>query len=61
MSARGAASPTAIRCTSSPSWPAMLTLRRSSRSLDATLIYDDRSGFWGDGGGRGRNWTGRLL
>ncbi|MEW5357021.1 NADAR family protein [Streptomyces sp. 16-176A] len=28
---------------------------------DATLIYDDRSGFWGDRGGRGRNWTGRLL
>ncbi|MFJ3104563.1 NADAR family protein [Streptomyces sp. NPDC086835] len=29
---------------------------------DATLIYDDAaSGFWGDNGGRGRNWTGRLL
>ncbi|MER6123155.1 NADAR family protein [Streptomyces sp. NPDC001795] len=29
---------------------------------DATLIYDDSdSGFWGDNGGRGRNWTGRLL
>ncbi|MGC0373944.1 NADAR family protein [Streptomyces sp. SAI-229] len=29
---------------------------------DATLVYDDvESGFWGDNGGRGRNWTGRLL
>ncbi|MFE5676735.1 NADAR domain-containing protein [Streptomyces erythrochromogenes] len=29
---------------------------------DATLLYDDAdSGFWGDNGGRGRNWTGRLL
>ncbi|MFJ5711529.1 MULTISPECIES: NADAR family protein [unclassified Streptomyces] len=29
---------------------------------DATLIYDDAdSGFWGDNGGRGRNWMGRLL
>ncbi|WP_028804124.1 NADAR family protein [Streptomyces sp. 142MFCol3.1] len=29
---------------------------------DATLIYDDSdSAFWGDKGGRGRNWTGRLL
>lgn len=29
---------------------------------DATLVYDDiDSGFWGDNGGRGRNWTGRLL
>ncbi|WP_455431649.1 NADAR family protein [Streptomyces coeruleorubidus] len=29
---------------------------------DATLVYDDSdSGFWGDNGGRGRNWTGRLL
>lgn len=29
---------------------------------DATVIYDDAdSGFWGDNGGRGRNWTGRLL
>ncbi|MFF9983662.1 NADAR family protein [Streptomyces erythrochromogenes] len=29
---------------------------------DATLLYDDAdSGFWGANGGRGRNWTGRLL
>lgn len=29
---------------------------------DATLLYDDvNSAFWGDNGGRGRNWTGRLL
>ncbi|GAA2536454.1 MULTISPECIES: NADAR family protein [Streptomyces] len=29
---------------------------------DATLVYDDSaSEFWGDNGGRGRNWTGRLL
>ncbi|GGU61114.1 hypothetical protein GCM10010211_27520 [Streptomyces albospinus] len=29
---------------------------------DATLIYDDAdSAFWGDNGGNGRNWTGRLL
>ncbi|WP_338775308.1 NADAR family protein [Streptomyces sp. DG1A-41] len=29
---------------------------------DATLVYDDsESGYWGDNGGRGRNWTGRLL
>ncbi|WP_030741904.1 NADAR family protein [Streptomyces sp. NRRL F-5135] len=29
---------------------------------DATLVYDDAgSGFWGDNGGRGRNWSGRLL
>ncbi|MFI9004703.1 NADAR family protein [Streptomyces sp. NPDC053541] len=29
---------------------------------DATVLYDDAdSGFWGDNGGRGRNWTGRLL
>ncbi|MFJ3901681.1 NADAR family protein [Streptomyces sp. NPDC090025] len=29
---------------------------------DATLIYDDAdSSFWGDNGGRGRNWMGRLL
>ncbi|MFB9571361.1 NADAR family protein [Streptomyces yanii] len=29
---------------------------------DATLLYDDAdSDFWGDNGGRGRNWTGRLL
>ncbi|MGW7364674.1 NADAR family protein [Streptomyces sp. NPDC054841] len=28
---------------------------------DATLVYDDDSGFWGDNAGRGRNWTGRLL
>ncbi|WP_328907742.1 NADAR family protein [Streptomyces sp. NBC_00234] len=29
---------------------------------DATLIYDDTtSAFWGDNGGHGRNWTGRLL
>ncbi|GGW76487.1 NADAR family protein [Streptomyces caelestis] len=29
---------------------------------DATLVYDDfDSGYWGDDGGRGRNWTGRLL
>ncbi|WP_432173237.1 NADAR family protein [Streptomyces sp. Tue6028] len=29
---------------------------------DATLVYDDSdSAFWGDQGGRGRNWTGRLL
>ncbi|GGQ03736.1 hypothetical protein GCM10010266_29070 [Streptomyces griseomycini] len=29
---------------------------------DATLVYDDiASGFWGDNGGRGRNWAGRLL
>ncbi|MEU6865856.1 hypothetical protein ABZ924_21810 [Streptomyces sp. NPDC046876] len=29
---------------------------------DATLLYDDAdSGFRGENGGRGRNWTGRLL
>lgn len=29
---------------------------------EATLAYDDfDSAFWGDNGGRGRNWTGRLL
>ncbi|MFI8105402.1 NADAR family protein [Streptomyces sp. NPDC086023] len=29
---------------------------------DATLIYDEMgSAFWGDNGGQGRNWTGRLL
>lgn len=29
---------------------------------DATLVYDDAdSRFWGDNGGSGRNWTGRLL
>ncbi|MFI8102139.1 NADAR family protein [Streptomyces sp. NPDC086023] len=29
---------------------------------DATVIYDDMtSEFWGDNGGRGRNWSGRLL
>lgn len=29
---------------------------------DATVLYDDVcSGFWGENGGRGRNWTGRLL
>ncbi|MFF5705591.1 NADAR family protein [Streptomyces sp. NPDC012794] len=29
---------------------------------DATLLYDDAdSDFWGENGGRGRNWTGRLL
>ncbi|MFJ8032470.1 MULTISPECIES: NADAR family protein [unclassified Streptomyces] len=29
---------------------------------DATVIYDDvDSAFWGDNGGRGRNWAGRLL
>ncbi|MDX3594315.1 NADAR family protein [Streptomyces sp. ID03-2B] len=29
---------------------------------DATLIYEDvDSTYWGDSGGRGRNWTGRLL
>ncbi|MFG3491621.1 NADAR family protein [Streptomyces sp. NPDC047972] len=29
---------------------------------DATVVYDDvNSGFWGDNGGRGRNWTGRIL
>lgn len=28
---------------------------------DATLLYDDDSSFWGANGGRGRNWTGRLL
>ncbi|MET8061076.1 NADAR family protein [Streptomyces microflavus] len=27
-----------------------------------TLVYNDfNSAFWGDNGGRGRNWTGRLL
>ncbi|MEU3852188.1 NADAR family protein [Streptomyces sp. NPDC029554] len=30
-------------------------------TADATLVYDDDSGHWGDNGGRGRNWTGRLL
>lgn len=31
-------------------------------TADATLVYDDmHSAFWGDNGGRGRNWTGRLL
>lgn len=29
---------------------------------NSTLIYDDvNSAFWGDNGGCGRNWTGRLL
>ncbi|MFK0282726.1 NADAR family protein [Streptomyces sp. NPDC090499] len=29
---------------------------------DATLVYDDAdSAYWGDRGGRGRNWAGRLL
>jgi ribA/ribD-fused uncharacterized protein len=28
---------------------------------DATIVYDDDSAYWGDNGGRGRNWTGRLL
>ncbi|MFE4262252.1 NADAR family protein [Streptomyces sp. NPDC056883] len=29
---------------------------------DATLVYEDiSSAFWGEGAGRGRNWTGRLL
>ncbi|TWF84337.1 NADAR family protein [Streptomyces capillispiralis] len=29
---------------------------------DATLVYNDSdSAFWGDGHGKGRNWTGRLL
>ncbi|WP_406327613.1 NADAR family protein [Streptomyces sp. NBC_00203] len=29
---------------------------------DATLVYDHMdSDFWGDNGGRGRNWIGRLL
>ncbi|MFF9765217.1 NADAR family protein [Streptomyces sp. NPDC014636] len=29
---------------------------------EATVLYDDAdSEFWGDNGGRGRNWTGRLL
>ncbi len=29
---------------------------------DATILYDDGdSGYWGDNGGRGRNWSGRLL
>ncbi|MFJ9644056.1 NADAR family protein [Streptomyces sp. NPDC004244] len=29
---------------------------------DATVLYDDAdSDFWGDNGGRGRNWSGRLL
>ncbi|MFI1979613.1 NADAR family protein [Streptomyces wedmorensis] len=28
----------------------------------ATLVHDDlNSTYWGDNGGRGRNWTGRLL
>lgn len=31
-------------------------------TADATLVYDDGdSDYWGDRGGRGRNWTGRLL
>jgi predicted NAD-dependent protein-ADP-ribosyltransferase YbiA (DUF1768 family) len=31
-------------------------------TADATLVYDESdSGHWGDNGGRGRNWTGRLL
>lgn len=30
-------------------------------TADATLLYDDDSFFWGANGGRGRNWTGRLL
>ncbi|MFD7628855.1 NADAR family protein [Streptomyces sp. NPDC059851] len=31
-------------------------------TADSTVLYDDAdSGFWGDNGGRGRNWTGRLL
>ncbi|GGX29046.1 NADAR family protein [Streptomyces lomondensis] len=31
-------------------------------TADATLVYDDSdSDYWGDRGGRGRNWTGRLL
>lgn len=28
---------------------------------DGTVLYDDQSAFWGDNGGGGRNWTGRLL
>jgi predicted NAD-dependent protein-ADP-ribosyltransferase YbiA (DUF1768 family) len=30
---------------------------------DATLVYDDPDlgSYWGDNGGHGRNWTGRLL
>ncbi|MFF8828148.1 NADAR domain-containing protein [Streptomyces sp. NPDC015131] len=29
---------------------------------DATLLYDDAdSAYWGDNGGQGRNWMGRLL
>lgn len=29
---------------------------------DATLLYEDvYSSFWGESGGRGRNWLGRLL
>ncbi|MGW8784084.1 NADAR family protein [Streptomyces sp. NPDC055796] len=29
---------------------------------DATLLYEDvHSSFWGESGGRGRNWLGRLL
>ncbi|MFI6350363.1 NADAR family protein [Streptomyces sp. NPDC050560] len=29
---------------------------------DATLVYDEfESAYWGDAGGRGRNWAGRLL
>ncbi|SDT78848.1 Predicted NAD-dependent protein-ADP-ribosyltransferase YbiA, DUF1768 family [Streptomyces sp. TLI_053] len=29
---------------------------------DGTVIYDDmNSAFWGDNGGHGRNWSGRLL
>ncbi|MFE1442579.1 NADAR family protein [Streptomyces sp. NPDC058739] len=31
-------------------------------TADATLVYDHMdSGFWGDNGGSGRNWIGRLL
>ncbi|MEU0459294.1 NADAR family protein [Streptomyces sp. NPDC006129] len=31
-------------------------------TADATLVYDDSdSEHWGNRGGRGRNWTGRLL
>ncbi|MDQ1022158.1 NADAR family protein [Streptomyces afghaniensis] len=40
--------------------PALARILLDTR--DATLVYDDSdSGYWGDNGGRGRNWTGRLL
>ncbi|MFG2298994.1 NADAR family protein [Streptomyces sp. NPDC048603] len=28
---------------------------------EATVLCDDDSDYWGDNGGRGRNWSGRLL